>query len=112
MKKIMTLFTILSLQTALAGPDVLIYRFGHMKVAFVKIDGLVVNKACLEKECDATRKGKEFKDAELPVESLVGGKNPKAVRCKELMGGTVVIGLDRKGNEQSFCYFKDDSFLR
>lgn len=112
MKSLLIAIAFLLIRPLMAEDHILVYSFGKMKVAFISIDGLVVNRSCQEKGCMALSKGKEFKDAELPAESLVGGKNPKAVRCKELMGGTVLIGQDRKGNAQSFCHFKDDSFLR
>jgi hypothetical protein len=91
--------------------EVIIYRFGTMSVGFVQEDGFLVSKGCKEKKCQALVKALQFKDAQLPAELLRGGKNPSSVKCKELMGGQVLIGLDEKGNEQSACRFSDDSFL-
>jgi len=36
----------------------------------------------------------------------------KARSCKTIMGGKVLIALDKTGNEQSLCHFSDDSFLK
>jgi len=90
---------------------VFIYRFGTMSVGFVNQEGFLVSKGCKEKKCQALLKALQFKNAQLPVELLQGGKNPSSVKCKQLMGGQVLIGLDEKGNEQSACRFSDDSFL-
>jgi hypothetical protein len=90
---------------------VYIYRFGTMSVGFVNEEGFLVSKGCKQKKCQALLKALQFKDSQLPAELLQGGKNPSSVKCKELMGGKVLIGLDEKGNEQSACRFDDDSFL-
>ena len=42
---------------------------------------------------------------------LQGGANPGAVICKHLLKMEVVIGKDKKGNENSFCKFKDGSYI-
>ncbi len=87
------------------------YSFGEYKIIFRKVDGFYVNRNCLDKKCEAFEKATIFYNSPLSSEQLKGGKNPSAVRCKLLMGGKVVIGQDRKGNEQSACEFKDGSFL-
>lgn len=88
-----------------------IYSFGEYKILFTKVDGFYVNRKCRDKNCEAFKKASQFSKTPLSNELLSGGKNPSAVRCKELMGGKVVIGQDRQGNEQSACEFKDGSFL-
>lgn len=40
-----------------------------------------------------------------------GGQNPGAVLCSKHLGGTVRIGIDPKGNQQSFCRFADGSMI-
>ncbi len=90
---------------------VLIYRFGTLKVGFVEEDGFRVNKGCKEKKCQALIQALKFKDAQLAPDLLQGGKNPSSVKCKQLMGGKILIGLDENGNEQSVCRFSDDSYL-
>ena len=88
-----------------------IYTFGDLMVAFEQVDGLIVNRACEDKKCEAFIKGKKFSKKQLDPSLLVGGKNPSSVKCKTLMNGRVLIGVDLDGNEQSFCHFKDDSYL-
>jgi hypothetical protein len=88
-----------------------IYSFGELKVVFIKIDGVIVNRSCKNKKCEAFQKSLNFSKTPLSPALLIGGKNPSAVRCKELMGGEVIIGTDRSGDEQSVCQFKDGSYL-
>ncbi len=88
-----------------------IYSFGDLKVIFTKVDGVLVNRSCKDKKCEAYQKSLNFSKKPLSPELLDGGKSPSAVRCKELMGGEVLIGRDRTGNEQSACQFKDGSYL-
>ena len=88
-----------------------IYSFGDFKVIFTKIDGVLVNRSCKNKKCEAYQKSLNFSKTPISPELLNGGKNPSAVRCKELMGGEVIIGRDRTGNEQSVCQFRDGSYL-
>jgi len=95
--------------SVLAGDQ--IYSFGDLKVIFTKVDGIIVNRSCKHKKCEAYQKSLKFSQTQLSPELLNGGKNPSAVRCKELMGGEVIIGRDRSGHEQSVCQFKDGSYL-
>ncbi len=88
------------------------YLFGKQMVAFEKVDSLTVNKSCRDKKCIAYKMGQEFRNAPLSPADKLGGKNPMAVRCKKLMKGSLVIGNDPAGHEQSFCTFSDDSFLK
>jgi hypothetical protein len=88
-----------------------VYTFGDLMVAFEEVDGLIVNRACEDKKCEAFIKGKKFGKKNLDPKLLEGGKNPSSVRCKTLMDGKVLIGADLEGNQQSVCAFKDGSFL-
>ncbi len=101
---------LLILRTADAKPE-MIYRFGNMSMLFHSVEGIVVNRSCEASTCLALEQAKRHQEAELSADLLLGGKNPSAVRCKELMGGKVLIGVDMEGNEQSFCVFKDGSYL-
>jgi hypothetical protein len=89
----------------------LVLTFGELKVIFAKVDGIYVNRSCKNKKCEAFQKYIQFSKKSLPRDLLLGGKNPAAVRCKELMGGEVIIGRDRDGHEQSVCQFRDGSYL-
>lgn len=88
-----------------------IYSFGDLKVIFTKVDGIFVNRSCKDRKCEAFQKALKFSKTTLSPELLNGGKNPSAVRCKELMEGEIIIGRDRSGHEQSVCQFKDGSYL-
>jgi hypothetical protein len=88
------------------------YQIGNLTVFFHKLDSLWVNKSCRNDKCLALSKGKKEMNSKIPSDLLVGGKNPFAMRCKTVMGGKVLIGLDKNGNQQSLCHFSDDSFLK
>jgi hypothetical protein len=89
----------------------LIYFFGNLSVVFDKVDNVIVNKSCLNKKCKAYKNYQKFKDHPLDQKWLLGGKNPRAVRCTKVMGGEVHIGVDILGNQQSVCKFDDNSYL-
>lgn len=109
MKVISLLLTLMISSEAFA---VEIYNVGQLQIAFAEKDGFIVNRKCAKIGCMALKKARKFKDQQPSNDLLVGGKNPQAVKCKSLMEGEVVIALDGKGNEQSFCRFKDDSYLK
>ncbi len=106
---ILILFFSLSLSWA---SEFQVYHIGNLTVLFHKVEGLWVNKSCENAKCLALSKGKKELNTKIPSELLVGGKNPYAIRCKTVMGGKVLIGLDKNGNQQSLCHFSDDSFLK
>jgi hypothetical protein len=108
MKVFLLLFLFSSLSFA-GAPS--IYSIGELSIAFAEVDGLKVNRGCLEKKCLALERGRKFRTSKVSKKDLDGGKNPHAVKCKTLLGGEVVIGLDRRGNQQSFCQFSDQSYL-
>jgi hypothetical protein len=89
-----------------------VYRFGRLMVAVTEVDGITVNRGCSNKSCLAYKKYYEFKEKKVSLSDLDGGKNPKAVKCKTLMKGKVLIGQDEHKAEQSFCVFSDDSYLK
>lgn len=104
------LWIFLLLTPAMAQTSV--YYFGADAVAFERVDGFLVNRGCLKKECLALKNGRQYKDHSPSPQELSGGKNPAAVKCKTVMSGTVVIGTDGEGHQQSFCVFSDQSYLR
>lgn len=104
------LILLLSLSLSWAQ-ELKVYRIGTMSVVFHKVDGMWVNKSCGNTKCLALARGKKAKGSKIQSELLVGGKNPFAVKCKTVMKGSVVIALDKNGNEQSLCHFSDASFL-
>jgi hypothetical protein len=42
---------------------------------------------------------------------LTGGKNPGIVICQKQTKGKVVVGIDSKKNQNSFCSFSDASII-
>lgn len=104
------LLLILSLSCSWAG-DFKSYRIGDLTVVFHKVGELWVNKSCEDNKCLALLRGKKEWNSKISSE-LVGGKNPFAVRCKTVMKGAVLIGVDLAGNQQSLCHFSDDSYLK
>jgi hypothetical protein len=107
----MILLLLISLNFSWAG-EFQAYRIGSLTVVFHKVDGLWVNKSCENSKCQALATGKKEMNSEISSDLLAGGKNPFAVRCKTVMGGKVLIALDKAGNQQSLCQFPDDSFLK
>lgn len=107
MKKFFLIFIFCT--SALAADPVL--SFGEFKVIFTMVDGVYVNRSCKDKKCEAYQKFKSLYHKPISPDLLNGGKNPSAVRCKEVMQGEVLIGRDRQGHDQSACRFKDGSFL-
>ena len=103
------LLTLFSLIVFAASPR--IYKFGELMVSFVDVDGFVVNGSCEDKMCEAYKMAKKFSGKSVSPTLLEGGKNPSSVKCKTMMDGRVVFGVDMEGHEQSFCLFKDESYL-
>ncbi len=89
-----------------------VYVFGETYVKFRTVDGVTVNRSCRGPGCRAYDGGLVLLTVLDKSAVAPGGKNPCAVACKKDLGGLVVIGRDLGGNEQSFCYFKDESYLR
>lgn len=104
------LITLLFTATAFATSP-RIYKFGELMVSFEEVDGVIVNGACDDKKCEAYKMAKKYSGKSVSPKLLEGGKNPASVKCKTMMGGRVVFGVDMEGHEQSFCLFKDDSYL-
>ena len=65
-----------------------------------KCDGVAKNRFCpnLEFLKDLS---KNTKAAKLPQST--GGANPASAICNSVLKGIVVVGVDPKGNENSFC---------
>jgi hypothetical protein len=106
-----TLFFFLLLSVSAFSKSPIIYFIGTDAIAFEKVGDELVSKKCANKKCEAYKNALKFKKTELNPEWLVGGKNPKSVKCSRVLGGEVLIAEDIKGNQQSVCRFKDNSFL-
>jgi hypothetical protein len=89
----------------------LIYFIGTQSIVFEKVEDMFLSKKCVDKKCEAYKNSKKNKNAKLDPSWLFGGKNPNSVKCSRILGGEVLIAEDIKGNKQSVCRFKDNSFL-
>lgn len=72
--------------------------------------GLLLSSSCHQK-CEAWKFLKKASLKNLSSEKLSGGKNPGAVLCHDEKSAEVVFLKDLKGNDNSFCLFKDKSFV-
>lgn len=105
------LITMLFLQDVFSAERI-IYSFGGgLLISFQEVEGILVNHSCVNKKCEAFNKARMFNSATVDPKHLTGGKNPEAAKCKSILGGAVVIGVDRDKNQQSFCKFSDGSYL-
>jgi len=77
-------------------------------------DRITISKNCVKKKkiqpCMAYKALQAASFQTLAEEKFQGGANPGAVICKALKG-KVVIGEDKKANENSFCLFEDKSII-
>lgn len=89
------------------------FTFLQGKVAFVtELSGkLTVSADCLKPDgslqCEAT---KGLKDLSWK-KSKKGEENPGSTLCQKQLKGTVVVGKDNAGDENSFCRFSDGSMV-
>lgn len=107
----MKILLLLILISSAIAADKLILRIADLHLQFQKVDNIFVNGSCVDKKCEAYKKSKAFEKKEVSPELLSGGKNPSSVKCRTLLNGKVVIAKDQEGNEQSLCWFSDDSYL-
>ncbi len=92
-----------------------IWKLGNTFIAVIreKTDDLEIlySKSCEKKTCDARIKSENLKWENLPKDAFDGGKNPGAVLCKEVLKQNIIYVKDISGNENTFCIFKDKSFI-
>lgn len=82
--------------------------FKAMPERHITISGNCVNNGQL-KECDASRALKKVNISRLGPDLF--GRNPGALLCSDQLGGRVVWTRNQKGNERTFCKFKDGSYV-
>lgn len=72
---------------------------------------LLYTASCKKYPCEALSLTKNISWKSLPKDSTLGGKNPGAVLCKEVLKQKIIYLKDLQGNENTFCLFKDKSFI-
>jgi len=72
---------------------------------------ILYSNSCSKKDCLALRLTKDITFKNLRKDSLLGGKNPGAVLCKEVLKMKIVYLKDMSGNENTFCLFNDNSMI-
>ena len=72
---------------------------------------LLIASHCLKSPCEAKEvlKTVSFKNISSP--QLTGGKNPASILCQSLHNAQLVILRNLDGNENSFCWFSDQSSI-
>lgn len=76
-----------------------------------KEQNLLYSNECRKSKCDALKLTKNLNWKNVADDATLGGKNPGAVLCKELLKQTIVYMKDLSGNENTFCLFKDNSVI-
>ena len=92
----------------------IIYRIGEKFIIFKmhkEKKYLLSNQCVKSNDCLASKALNKKYDVKIFPGDLKGGKNPGSVLCRKIPDGKVVIGLDVKRNQQSFCLFTDKSLL-
>lgn len=104
------LFALTALAAELPRTD---FSFLQGKIAFVTDESnkLTVSADCLKNDgslqCDAI---KGLKDISWKKRKK-GDQNPGSALCQDQLKGTVVVGKDAAGDENSFCRFPDGSMV-
>ena len=96
--------------------EVLNFRFGERHVEFIHraTEHVTVSATCFSKNaapnCEAYAAVKRASLKGLKGE-MHGGVEPGAVVCAQGLHAKVVLGVDDKSNENSFCQFNDGSMV-
>ena len=72
--------------------------------------GIWASENCI-RDCQALKAVDRVNQSRDRKEPNLGGRNPRAWRCSNLAGGVVAILADDKGNQNSYCVFKDQSMV-
>lgn len=96
-----------------AHAEEMLWKSGNVFVAVYedKKANLLYSGACKKSKCDALELTKNLSWKSLSKDATTGGKNPGAVLCKEALKQNIIYLKDLSGNENTFCLFKDKSFI-
>jgi putative hemolysin len=92
-----------------------IFTIANKKITFTHYpeERITISEKCASLEKNVFCKNIDFlktlHDQKLAtnLEIAPGGANPGAVVCNQVLKGIVVMGVDEKGNENSFCKMPD-----
>lgn len=110
----MKIFTLLIILVSISvGANEVIWKAGKKFVSLYedKKKNLLYSSACVKSKCDALEKTKKLSWKDMREDATMGGKNPGAVLCKEVLNQKIIYLKDLSGNENTFCLFSDNSFI-
>ncbi len=112
MKSILFLLTLSISFSSWAASE--FFKFGSVSMSMDFNKGFYITSTCLDpqKKCEAKNAMDKIDSIEVEAEDLVGGKNPFSIKCSKHLGGVVLVGVDKSGNELAFCKFKDGTMFR
>lgn len=112
----MLVFLFFSISNVISAKDrKKIFTFANRKVAFIDLPGksLLISADCLTKtkkiKCLAYDRLMKSKPGEINQRTI--DMHPGAFICREKVKGKVIVGMDKDGNQNSFCQFKDGSIV-
>lgn len=110
--KLSRLFFVFVMSMQLQAQEV-VWKYGNVFINLFndKETNLIYSKSCKESSCEALSKTNKINWNDLKDDSLLGGKNPGAVLCKEVLNSDIIFLKDLSGNESTFCLFKDKSVI-
>ncbi len=90
-----------------------VWKMGESYLSLLRLEKekILVSKSCSDKNCQALKILKTISHKNISSTDLAGGKNPGAVLCSKEKRARVIYLKDMSGNENTFCFFNDKSFV-
>ncbi len=88
-----------------------VWKVGDTYLALIARGHLLYSESCENFSCEALKVASKLSLKNLKTLNTSGGKNPGATLCAEHLKEILVTLKDLRGNENSFCLFKDQSFI-
>jgi len=108
---LLTFIVVNSLTTVAAKDEIAMIDGKDYPLYIDKKAGIIINRECHSAngkfDCQAA---KALKKASFKTVKIEGGANPGAVMCAPL-GGRVVLSVDARKNETTYCQFPDGSLV-
>ena len=87
------------------------FHIGSFQYPVVEVEhGIWVNEEC-GNTCMALQAASSIRNKTIKPLRARGGINPGSWSCKKQFNGKVFIAVDDHDNQQSFCKFRDGSFV-